>query len=143
MIAKVRSLPGGRGSAGTHDSWIGDLTSIKGQPGVHTVTPRRRTTWPPLSCAATPAPSPARSNVLTPALLALVEDFMRVEIGTVDALPPGGFVMLARQSLANVTTWRQAGRIRGQVQAEHCPATGLDYPNDWQSAPGTVAGERT
>lgn len=76
-----------------------------------------------------------------PALLALVEDFMRLEGGTLDALSAPRFAVIARQCLADVTAWREAGSVDGYDLAGYCAAMGLDYPRGW-SAGAVRVGER-
>jgi hypothetical protein len=70
-----------------------------------------------------------------PALLALVEDFMRLEHGTLDALSAGRFTTAARRALADVLAWRDAGDVDGHTLGEYCATMRLDYPERWPDEP--------
>lgn len=57
------------------------------------------------------------------ATVALVEDLMRTEAGTLDALSPKRFATLARRSAADVAMLHREGAL-----PDYCSALGLTVP---------------
>lgn len=63
-----------------------------------------------------------------PALLALVEDFMRLDHSTLDHLSRDRFAHEARQAHADILTWHEAGPVNGGTLADYCASAGLACP---------------
>ena len=62
------------------------------------------------------------------ALIDLVEEFMRIEHSTLDALTHARFVFLARESLDDILAWHHGGQVNGFTLADYCASLGLAYP---------------
>ena len=62
------------------------------------------------------------------ALIDLVEEFMRIEHSTLDALTRARFVHLARESLDDILAWHHGGPVNGTTLADYCTSFGLAYP---------------
>lgn len=63
-----------------------------------------------------------------PNLLRLVEEFMREEHGTLDALSRAAFIRSARTAYSDVLVWHASGALHGVTLADYCEGFGFDCP---------------